>query len=84
MSIANAFVYNEKLKHSGFNFTFSCGLYTFTDKNTDINIALDNVTLAAKSEKNMTETTCVTYHENMRSDIKHEIEMLNIGCGLHV
>ena len=77
LSIANAFVYNEKLKHSGFNFTFSCGLYTFTDKNTDINIALDNVTLAAKSEKNMTETTCVTYHENMRSDIKHEIEMLN-------
>lgn len=77
MSVTNSFAYNEKLKHSGFNFTFSCGLYTFTDKNTDISVALENLTLAAKSEKNMTETTCVTYNESMRNDIKHEIEILN-------
>lgn len=77
LSVVNSFVFNEKLKHSGFNFTFSCGLYTFTEKDTDISTALDNVTLAAKTEKNMTETTCVTYCESMRSGIKHDIEMLN-------
>lgn len=76
-AVANAFVYNETLKHSGYNLTFSCGLYTFRDKNTDIGIALDNVTLASKSTKNMAETTCVHYRENMRNDIKYEIEMMN-------
>ncbi|MCM1053972.1 MAG: GGDEF domain-containing phosphodiesterase [Bacteroides sp.] len=77
LSVTDAFVHNEKLKHSGFNFTFSCGLYTFTDKNIDINTALDNVALAAKSEKNITETTCVAYRESMSNSIKYEIEMLN-------
>lgn len=76
-AVVNSFVYNETLKHSGYNLTFSCGLYTFRDKNTDIGIALENVTLASKSEKNMAETTCVHYRENMRNDIKYEIEMMN-------
>lgn len=76
-SVVNSFVYNQMLKHSGYNITFSCGLYTFRDKNTDIGIAVDNVTLASKSARNMAETTCVHYRENMRNDIKYEIEMMN-------
>lgn len=76
-AVVNAFVYNETLKHSGYNLTFSCGLYTFRDKNTDIGIALDNVTLASKSDRNLAETTCVHYRENMRNDVKYEIEMMN-------
>lgn len=77
LAVVNSFVYNEMLKHSGYNITFSCGLYTFRDKNTDIGIAIDNVTLASKTARNMAETTCVRYQENMRSDIKYEIEMMN-------
>lgn len=77
ISVINSFVYNEQLKHSGYKVTFSCGFYTFRDKETDINIALDNVTLASKSERNIAETTCVRYRDDMRSGLRQEIEMLN-------
>ncbi len=76
-SVVNSFVYNEQLKHSGYKVTFSCGLYTFRDKETDINTALDNVILASKTERNITETTCVSYRDDMRNEVRQEIEMLN-------
>lgn len=77
LSAIDRFVYNEKLKQTGLNITFSCGLYTFTDKNTDISTAVDNATLASKSARNMTETTCSMYCEEMSSAMKEEIELLN-------
>lgn len=76
-SVINSFVYNEQLKHSGYKVTFSCGLYTFKDKETDISTALDNVTLASKAGRNIAETTCVKYLDNMRNEVRQEIEMLN-------
>lgn len=77
LSAVDRFVYNEKLRQTGLNITFSCGLYTFTDKNTDISSAVDNATLASKSGRNMTETTCSVYCEEMSSVMKEEIELLN-------
>lgn len=77
MSMVDRFVYNEKLKQSGLNLTFSCGLYTFDDKDTDISTAVDNATLASKAARNMTETTCSVYCSEMSTAMKEEIELLN-------
>lgn len=77
LSVINDFIYEQRIRYPGLKITFSCGLYTFSDRNEDIGAAIDNITLAARSGQNITDTTIVAYSENMRNDIKRELETLN-------
>lgn len=76
-TVVDIFIDSQRNKHRDVKITFSIGFYTFRDSETDIGTALDNVTLACRSNKNMAETSFAFYEDKMTSGVKTEIEMLN-------
>lgn len=76
-TVTDSFINMQRAKGHDLKITFSVGFYTFKDFDTDIGTALDNVTLACKSNKNLAETSYAFYEDKMTSGVKTEIEMLN-------
>ena len=60
------------------NLSIACGIYIIeSNKNFDINTAVDNVNIARKLAKENTETTCVVYESQMKKNINRTIELVN-------
>lgn len=64
-------------KHHNCVITFSCGIYRFAEDKKDISIAIEDVTLASRSAKKISENTFSFYDDAMRNSLNKEIEMVN-------
>lgn len=73
------FAVSEKATMPGINITVACGIYIIEDKvNFDIITAADNVNIARKNAKEVSdETTVVIYDEAMKNKINKAIEVVN-------
>ena len=74
----NDFTASEKAHQPESNITVASGIYIVEDNDSfDINIAMDNVSIARKIAKERDETSCVLFEAQMKEKINRSIEIVS-------